>query len=200
MSIISYINVNLSNVILSNDLIMYFSIDVKIFFKLIDEFSSFWKNNEFVVLSKKNWIKISFKFDWEKRVFEKTKIYFLKTRDKTLINKIFDELQNLNKLFWTNQSTFFNYSIFCVWKIVNEKRKKTRCNKHSWIQCYHAIERLFFVFTNEYYNDDTRLFLHNDNQYVRFFLSMTSAFQKSTQIDCCQSSKSKIIQCNDYKL
>ena len=69
-------------------------------------------------------MRISFKFDWKKRVFDKTKMYSLRTRDKILINKIFDELQNLNKLFWINQSTFFNYSIFCVWKIINEKRKK----------------------------------------------------------------------------
>ena len=115
---------NVSNVVLLNNAIIYFFVDVKIFFKLINEFSLFWKNNEFVVLSKKNWITISLKFDLKKRVFEKTKIYSLKTRDKTLINKIFDELQNLNKLFWTNQSMFFNYSIFCVWKIVNKKRKK----------------------------------------------------------------------------
>ena len=45
MSIISHINANFSNVII------YFSIDVKIFFKLIDEFSLFWKINEFVALS-----------------------------------------------------------------------------------------------------------------------------------------------------
>ena len=105
ISIISHLNfitkffANFSNVILSNDVTIYFSIDVKIFFKLIDEFSSFWKNNEFVILSKKNWMRISFKFDWKKRVFDKTKIYSLRTRDKTLINKLFDELQNLSKLF-----------------------------------------------------------------------------------------------------
>ena len=86
-----------SNVILSNDVTIYFFVDVKIFFKLINEFFSLWENNEFIVLSKKNWMRISFKFDWEKRVFEKTKIYSLKTHDKTLINKIFDECEILCK-------------------------------------------------------------------------------------------------------
>ena len=44
---------NVLNVVLSNDVIIYIFVNVKILFKLINKFSLFWKNNEFVVLSKK---------------------------------------------------------------------------------------------------------------------------------------------------
>ena len=106
-----------------NDVIIHQSIDIKIFVDIVEKFSTLWKNIEFVELSKKNWMRISLKSNWEKRVFDKTKIYFLKTRDKKLIDKTFDELHELKRLNWANEFIFFNYSTFCVWKIVNDEKK-----------------------------------------------------------------------------
>ena len=69
-------------------------------------------------------MRIFFKFDWKSRVFEKAKIYSLKIKNRVLMNKTFDELHVVDKMFWTNESTSFFYSVFCVWKSnANDERK-----------------------------------------------------------------------------
>ena len=87
---------------------------VKIFNKLIDEYSNFWKNIEFVVLSKKNWMKILLKFDWEQKILDKIKMYFLNKKNRELVNETFDKLHEFEKLNWTKKFTSFNYFVFCV--------------------------------------------------------------------------------------
>ena len=71
-----------------------------------------------------NWIKISFKFDWKIKVFEKTKVYFLDQKNRNLINDIFNQLHRDDKLFWITEFTFFNYFLFCVWKNTSKERKE----------------------------------------------------------------------------
>ena len=71
-------------------------------------------------------MKISFKNDWKSRIFDKVKVYSLKLRDRHLINQIFDELHDDDKLFWINVFIFFSYSIFCVWKILFFDERKNR--------------------------------------------------------------------------
>ena len=112
-----------SNIVLFNDVIIYSFDESKVFRNLIAEFSTLWIDSDFVDLSKKNWMKISLKTNWENKISEKTKMYFLKTRDRALVDKTFDELHDLNRLFWINEFTSFNYSMFCEWKNVNEERK-----------------------------------------------------------------------------
>ena len=110
-------------IIMSNDVIIHRFIETIFFANIIKKYSLLWKNIEFVKLSKKNWMRISLKSNWKKKIFDKVKVYSLNARDKKLINKIFDELHVQRRLFWTNTFISFNYSIFCVWKIVNDERK-----------------------------------------------------------------------------
>ena len=112
-----------SNIVLFNDITIYSSNDAKVFRNLIVEFSILWTDSEFVDLSKKFWMRISFRTDWKNKISEKIKMYFLRTKNRVLVDKTFDELHDLDRLFWINEFTSFNYSMFCVWKNVNEKRK-----------------------------------------------------------------------------
>ena len=112
-----------SNIVLSNDIIIYSSNDAEVFRNLIAEFSTLWTDSEFADLSEKNWMRISLRTDWENKISGKTKMYFLEAKDRVLVDKTFDELHDLDRLFWINESTSFSYSMFCVWKNVNEERK-----------------------------------------------------------------------------
>ena len=68
-------------------------------------------------------MKISLKIDWKERISKKTKMYFLKAKNRAFVDKTFDELHDFDRLFWINESTSFNYSMFCVWKNVVDERK-----------------------------------------------------------------------------
>ena len=109
--------------IMSNDVTIHQFVDTKSFVEIVYKYSTLWKNIKFVDLSQKNWMRISLKSNWKKRISNKTKIYSLNARDKKLIDKIFDDLQKQNRLFWINIFTLFNYSTFCVWKIINDEKK-----------------------------------------------------------------------------
>ena len=114
-----------SEIVLFNDVIIYNSESntVDFFVKIVNDFSTLWHDIDFASMSENKWMRISLKFDWETRVFDKIKIYSLKVKNRELVDKTFDELHRIDKLFWTNESTFFSYSIFCVWKTVEEERK-----------------------------------------------------------------------------
>ena len=88
----SFVN-SLDELIISNDVTIYQFVDIKSIVEIVYEYSTLWKNIKFVDLSQKNWIRISLKSNWKKRIFDKTKIYSLDVRDKKLIDKIFDDLQ-----------------------------------------------------------------------------------------------------------
>ena len=69
-------------------------------------------------------MRISLKFNWKSKIFEKAKIYFLNIKNKVFVDETFDKLHEIEKLNWTKSLTFFNYSIFCVWKMINDERKE----------------------------------------------------------------------------
>ena len=110
--------------VLFNNVIIYSFDDAKFFFNIFSECLALWKNSEFVDLSKKNWMRISFKSDWKNKILDKIKIYSLKVKDRAFVDQIFNKLHDLKRLFWINESTSFSYSMFCIWKNVNDERKK----------------------------------------------------------------------------
>ena len=116
---------NSSETVLFNDVTIYNfeSNIVDSFVKIVNDFSTLWHDIDFVSMSENKWMRISLKSDWKTRVFDKIKIYSLEIKDRELIDKTFDELHRTDKLFWINESTFFSYSIFCVWKTIKEERK-----------------------------------------------------------------------------
>ena len=88
-----------SKIIFNNDITIHRFNDVviQIFIDIVKKYFDFWKKTNFVDLSKKNWMKISFKIDWKSRIFDKIKIYSLNIKDKKLIDVIFDKLHKFDK-------------------------------------------------------------------------------------------------------
>jgi hypothetical protein len=68
-------------------------------------------------------MRISLRSDWEIRIFEKTKIYSWKTENKKLVDQIFDDLHAKKRFKYTSESTSFSYSVFVVWKVINDQKK-----------------------------------------------------------------------------
>jgi hypothetical protein len=119
-------NTKHSNVVLLNDVIVqdFTSKTISIFFDLINQYFNLWKSEEFVKLSKDQWMRISLKSDWKIRIFEKIKIYSWKTKNKKLVNQIFDDLHAKRRLKYIIELISFSYSVFVVWKSINDKKKE----------------------------------------------------------------------------
>ena len=112
--------------VLFNEIIIHQFEIIDSFIKIVKNFFSLWQNIDFVKISEQNWMRISLKSDWKSRVFDKIKVYSLRARNRKLMNKIFDELHVVDKMFWINEFTFFFYSIFCVWKLDADDQRKKR--------------------------------------------------------------------------
>jgi hypothetical protein len=91
---------------------------------LINRFSEIWKNEEFIDVQKKQWMRLSLKKQWQDKLIVKIKIYSLDTNDRKVINDIFNRLQTQSRLKFTIVATSFAYSVFVVWTIKNDVRKK----------------------------------------------------------------------------
>ena len=167
-------------IILNNEIIIHRFNDVvvQIFKNLINEYSNFWKKIDFAKLSKENWINFFLKFDWENRISNKTKMYSLNTKNKKLIDETFDKFHESKKLNWIESFISFRYSIFCVWKMINNN-KKTSDNWYTWFKYNHSIERLFFVVSNENYFCRNKMSIHYRHRLFRIFLSIKNSFKKS---------------------
>ena len=113
-----------TKIVLFNEITLYNFEATHSFTKIVNEFSNLWRDIDFVDLSEENWMRISLKMNWESRVNEKVKVYSLESRNKKLVDKIFDDLHASDKMFWTNEFTSFSYLVFCVWRNQNDERKK----------------------------------------------------------------------------
>ena len=116
---------SIAKIVLENDVIIHrFSKNaVKTFTALMSQYSDLWKDTDFAELSQQNWMRISLKSDWKKRIFDKVKIYSLNKKNRKLVDEIFDKLHESDKLSWTDEFIFFSYFVFCVWKEINDKKK-----------------------------------------------------------------------------
>ena len=158
---------------------------VKALTDLIDEYSNLWIDQEFVDFSMKNWMRISLKSDWKDKIKNKIKIYSMKTKNRQILNDTFDKFHKQDKLFWTTKSTFFLLFLFRrLTKILRTKKKSRDC-KHSKIECRCSIRRILCIAAIWYFNDSQWLRLHFNHRLFWIFLSVTCAFEKSTQTDDC---------------
>ena len=101
----------------------FFRQTINVFINLLNEYVNIWIDQDFVKLSEKNWMKLFLKSDWENKIKEKAKVYSLDSRDRKIIDSIFDELQRQNKLSYITKSTLFSFSCFVVWRESFDKRK-----------------------------------------------------------------------------
>ena len=93
------------------------------FSNFINEYSKLWIDQEFVELSKDNWMRIFLKIDWEKSVKDKIKIYLLRIKNKVVLDEIFDDFQSKDKLLWTANATSFSFLCFVIWRDSSKVRK-----------------------------------------------------------------------------
>ena len=96
---------------------------IKAFTDVVNKYAELWTNKEFVELSQKNWMRISFKTDWESKIKEKIKMYSFEVKDKLIVDETFDRLHEQDRFFWTFESIFFNFSCFVVWRESFDKKK-----------------------------------------------------------------------------
>ena len=89
---------NSKKITFSNDVIIYNFFVTNSFAQIVKKFSIFWHEAKFVKMSKKKWMRIFFKIDWKFKIFDKIKIYFLKIKNRELIDKTFDEFYRIDKL------------------------------------------------------------------------------------------------------
>ena len=109
---------------LSNDIMIYENNEtVFVYSKLLEEFSTLWKDEEFINVFNEHWMKISLIDDWQSKITEKFKIYSLRTEKRKIVDKIFDELHRQRRLKWTTDSILFFYFVFIAWKTSNDVRK-----------------------------------------------------------------------------
>ena len=126
-------------------------------------------------MSKENWIKISLKSDWKKRVLKKQKCILWMQKTKIWWTKFSTICIVLIECFeLINQHRFFIF-VFVFEKTLTMK-KKSRNRKHQKSQYHNAIWRIFIIVTNKYHNRNAKLRLHIDHWLFNLFLSMTSSF------------------------
>ena len=109
-------------IIMFNDIIIY---DDETIFNQITKttnvYSNLWTSSTNTInISKNQWMIISTLFDVKFEIF---KIYSLNFENKKLIDEKFDRFHKKRKMSWTEQSTFYDYFVFVIWRTINEKRK-----------------------------------------------------------------------------
>ena len=110
---------------LSNDVNVFEdNVTIETLTRIVNDYSNLWRDRDFIDLSQDEWMRISLKKEWI--TFDKTKMYSLRNKNKKIVDKIFDELHEQDKLMWTNRQTSFNYSMFVVWKTLSIDEKKNR--------------------------------------------------------------------------
>ena len=110
---------------LFNEIIIHnsFAHVIDVFIKFLNKYFNIWIDQRFVNLSKKNWMRLSLKTDWEQKIKKKVRIYSLNSRDRELVNETFDKLQKQEKLSFTNESISFSFFCFVVWRNSSKMKK-----------------------------------------------------------------------------
>ena len=96
---------------------------LKAYTELVNDFSTLWKDEEFINIPEERWMRLSLRNDWQDRISSKSKMYSLSNENKKIIDSTFDELHEKERLIWTTTPTSFSYPVFVAWKTINEIRK-----------------------------------------------------------------------------
>ena len=118
--------INSAEVKLDNDIMIYESqTNVSIIKIVIKKKSLLWKNHENMMdMSKKMWMKIFLINNWWKIYKAKqAKFYHLNKKNKEMMDKKFNKYHEQKQLNWTKTETFFTFSMFIIWKMINDEKK-----------------------------------------------------------------------------
>ena len=117
-------NLSTAKLVLLNDIMLYDNKEaIKAYTDLVNDFSILWKNEEFINIFEKRWMRLSLRNDWQDRISNKFKMYLLSNENKKIIDNTFDKSHEKERLIWTTTLTSFFYFVFVVWKTINEIRK-----------------------------------------------------------------------------
>ena len=157
------LSTNISKQIISNDIIIYDDeFAYNRLFTTANFFSNIWRDSENIVnISKKNWMSIS---TMTNAKLNSSKIYFLKSQNRAIIDKKFDRLHVENKMNWITKFTSYDYFCFVIWKTIyfsnkSLKRKERvviniqNFNKISMFDVYSMIlqnDMIIFVMSSLY--------------------------------------------------
>ena len=75
-----------------------------------------------------------------------------------------------------------------------EQQESSSCCKYQKFKCSISIECIFAIIAKRRYIDRAKMQFHFRHRLRQFFLSMTSSFERSSQIHCCIASRAKDIQ------
>ena len=132
---------DVSKRITSNDITIYDNVSIyDRFFVVADAYFDIWRDNKNIVnISKKNWMSISTITKTKSNAF---KIYFLKSKNRTIIDKEFDRLHVESKMSWITEFTLYDYFCFVIWKIVHVSDKSSK-RKNKIIINIRELNKIF---------------------------------------------------------
>ena len=119
----SEINLSIQKIIIFNDVIIFDDVFAYArLFTIVKSFFKIWRNtNDIINMSKFQWM---FILTISEAKPSAIKMYSFNLKNKKMIDKKFNRLHEKEKISWTKELTIYNYSIFVVWRIVNDERKE----------------------------------------------------------------------------
>ena len=105
--------------VLSNGVIVYDNSNTAVrIAKVVNVYSAVWNDQGITVdISEKQWMSITLKPDFE--VLKSARVYSVGFKNRAIIDVIFDKMHKKDKMTWTTQFTFFNFSTFVVWRDIS---------------------------------------------------------------------------------
>lgn len=97
--------------------------ELDIYIQLVNKFPTLWKDDGFIHVIPKEWMRIPLKEGWESKIIRRSKIYPLDLEDRKLVDKTLNEMHEKSRLKWTNVQTPFSYPVLVVWRAINGVRK-----------------------------------------------------------------------------
>ena len=92
---------------------------------LVEDFRDLFNDNGGVVdVPEEEWMEIPLIENW-RDIYKpnQAKVYSLGTKDRQVVDKLFDKLHQENLMEWTRGGTAFTYPCFVVWRTVNGEQK-----------------------------------------------------------------------------
>ena len=97
---------------------------------VIESYPNVWiDSGKAVDVPESEWLRIPLIKDWESKHKLSTKVYPLSPKDRALVDELFDELHEQDRMKWTPQGTPFGFPVFVVWKTILVGPEKTPVRK-----------------------------------------------------------------------
>ena len=101
------------------------------FRRVVESHPQLWEDHgSFAKLDEQYWMRIPLRADWEDHAPRKVRVYPLGTKDKEVVDEVFNKLHAQGRLSWTDSvgtgSTPFSYPVFVVWKTLPDGKRQGR--------------------------------------------------------------------------